>query len=218
MLGLIIGGLAAAGSMIMSCAGTIGTALASSASSLLGVVGKHLVPVSNIISSLAQILGIFKKEDTPEDLGRRAIVSTQKPEDFDSTEQYIEHLRNDIELDQEKMKKETDVEKMAYTAIGAGIGIKSISEKKGFDIPMETWVTFAKLGMEIKEKEINALLDFFKGDIGKVSEYAEGKLSAKEEMEVGGRLMDHFKEDNPAMPEADIEKKVMDFDTSGKHL
>jgi len=218
MFGLILGGLAAAGSMIMSCAGTIGGALASSASTLLGVVGKHLGPVSNIISSIAEMLGIFKKEDTPEDLGRRAVESDKKPEDFDSTEQYIEHLRNDIEIDKEKMKNETDVDKMAYTAIGASIGIKGISEKKGFDIPTETLVTFAKLGMETKEKEINDLLDSFKGDIGKVSEYAEGKLGAKEEMAVGDRLIDHFQEKNPTMSEADIEKKVMALEISGGKL
>ena len=215
MLGAVIGGLAAAGSMIMSYAGTIGTALASSASTLLSMAGKNLGPISNIVASLAQILGVFQAKDHPEDLGRRATVSTQKPEDFESTEQYIEHLRNDIKLDVEAMKKETDIDRTAYTAIGAGIAIKGLSESKGFDIPVEALVTFAKLGMETKEKEINALLDSFQGDISKVSEYAEGKLGAQEEVAVGDRLADHFKEEYPTMSEADIEKKVMALEISG---
>jgi len=202
-------------SAVGSCVSAVGSVLASSAQLLVSVAGAYLGPVVNVISAVAQMLGVFKKEDDPEDLGRRAAISDKKPEDFDSTEQYIEHLRNDIQIDKEKMKKETDIDKAAYQAIGAGIAVKGISEKKGFDIPMEAWVTFAKLGMENKEKEVNALLDDFKGDIGKVSEYAEGKLSAKEEMVVGDRLVDCYKKLEPSMSEAEIERKVMQLETGG---
>jgi len=201
--------------VVSSVASSIGSALSSAASGLLKVAGAYFSPMVNIISAVAQMLGVFKKEDNPEDLGRRASISEKKPEDFDSTEQYIEHLKNDIQIDREKMKKETNIDKMAYQAIGAGIAVKGISEKKGFDIPLEAWATFAKLGMEHKEKEVNALLDDFKGDIGKLTEYAEGKLNAKDEMTVGNQLVETYQRLEPAMSEADIEKKVMELEVGG---
>ena len=202
-------------SAVSSVASSIGSGLASAAKGLLSVAGSYFSPMVNIISSVAQMLGVCNKEDSPEDLGRRAVESNKKPEDFDSTEQYIEHLKNDIQIDQEKMKTETDIDKMAYTAIGAGIEVKGISEKKGFEIPLETWATFAKLGMEDKEQEVNALLDDFKSDVGKLTDYAEGKLNAKEEMTVGNQLVETYQRLEPDMPEADIEKKVMQFETGG---
>jgi len=200
---------------VSDVASSVGSALASAATSLVNIAGSWLGSVANTIGNVAKMLGAFQKEDTPEDLGRRATLSDQKPEDFDSIEAYIDHLKSDIQVDKEKIKLEEKSDKMAYQAIGATIGMKAIEEKKGFEIPMKTWVTFAKLGMENKESEVNALLDNFKGDVGQLTEYAEGKLDAKKEMEVGDKMAETYKTLEPELSEAAIEKKVMEMEISG---
>jgi len=212
---VIIGALASAAVSFISSVGSAIGSLAPMAKTMLELVGKHIGPIANIVSSIAQVMGIFKHGDAPEDLGRKATLSDQKPEDFDSTEAYIDHLRNEVHVDKEKIKNETDAEKLAYTALGASMAIKGIDEKKGFETPIGVWATFAKLGMENNAKEINALLDAFKEDASKIQEYAEGKLDAKEEMKVGDQLAETYKEMNPTMSETDIEKKVMQMEISG---
>jgi len=216
VIGLILGAVSAAMSVISSVASTVGPVLATAAKTCLSVAEKYFLPTMNIIESVAQISGVLRQNDHAEDLGRRAAVSEEKPENFDSTAAYIDHLKNEIQIDKEKMAAESPAEKLAYTALGAGVALKGIEEKKGFEVPMAVWETFAKLDLENKGKEVNALLDTFKGDAGKLADYAEGNLDAKSEAVVGDKLVETYQTLEPDMSEADIEKKVMQMEISDK--
>jgi len=200
-------------SALSDMARSVGSALANAAKTVLSVGGSFFSPMINIIASIGKMIGVLDKNDNLEDLGRRAELSDKKPEDFDSIKEYIQHLRNDIILDREKMEKESKDRKMAYEAIGATITMKGINEKKGFEIPVEAWATFAKLGLADKEKEVNALLDSFKGDkIDDFVGYVEGKLSPDKEVEVGDQLVETYKALEPGLSEEDIEKRVMNLE------
>jgi len=206
---LVSGAVSAVGSMVSS----IGGALASTAKMALNVAGSWFTPMINIITQIGKMLGILEEKDDPEDLGRRAELSDKKPDDFDSIQEYIQHLKNDIQIDREKMAAESDDKKMAYKAVGATITMKGINEHKGFEIPLEAWVSFAKLGLENKEKEVNALLDSFKGDkIDDFVGYVEGNLEPDKELEVGDQLVETYKSLEPGLSEAEIEKKVMELE------
>jgi hypothetical protein len=149
--------VSAASSLISS----VGGALASSAGSFLKVASPWLGSVMQVIQVVSTLLGILNSEDNIEELGAKAMDADKKPEDFDSNAEYIDYLRNDIELDREKFENATDVEKTARQAVGASIVIKGIEEKKGFDIPVTTWVAMAKLGLGDKAEEIHKILDTF---------------------------------------------------------
>ena len=116
--------------VVSSVAGSIGGALASSASSFLKVASPYLSVVLDVISVVSQLLGILNPEDDIEEMGAKAMEADKKPEDFDSNAEYIDYLRNDIELDKEKFENATDSERVARQAVGASIVIKGIEEKK----------------------------------------------------------------------------------------
>lgn len=213
-LGSLVSGAISAVSNIAS---SVGSALAGAAKTALSVAGSFFTPMINIITSIGKMIGVLDKNDTPEDLGRRADLSDKKPEDFDSIKEYIQHLKNDITIDREKIEKESKDKKMAYQAIGATITMKGINEQKGYDIPAEAWASFAKLGLENKEKEVNALLDSFKGEkIKDFIDYVEGCHTPDKEIEVGDRLVETYKSLEPSLSEAEIEKKVMELELSSE--
>jgi len=200
-------------SAIGNAIGSLGSTLVSSASTFLKVASPYLSVVLDVISVVSQLLGILNPEDDIEEMGAKAMEADKKPEDFDSNAEYIDYLRNDIELDKEKFENATDAEKVARQAVGASIVIKGIEEKKGFDIPMTTWVAMAKLGLDDKANEIDKILDTFKeGKLEDFVKYTEGKLDAKREIAVGDSLVNMYKELEPNMSEEDIEKKVMKMD------
>jgi len=211
-IGSCIGGAVSA---IGGAISSIGGALASAASTFLKVAGEFLGPVAQIISAISNMLGIKKEEEDLEEIGAKAMQSDKKPEDFDNYTDYINHLRNDIQLDKAKFEKAGDAEKLARTAVGATVLAKGIEDKKGFEIPNETWVAMAKLGLENKEKEVDALLDTFKnGKLEDFARYVDGKLDAKTEGEVGDKLVQMYQKLEPSASIEDIEKKVMNMDKS----
>ena len=200
-------------SAISSAIGSIGSALASSAGHFLKVASPWLGAVMQVIQVVSTLLGILNSEDDIEELGAKAMEADKKPENFDSNAEYIDYLRNDIELDREKFENATDVEKTARQAVGASIVIKGIEEKKGFDIPVTTWVAMAKLGLGEKAEEIDKILETFKdGKLEDFVDYTEGKLEAKKEVEVGDSLVEMYQELEPSMSIEEIEDKVMNMD------
>ena len=126
-------------------ASSIGSALVSGATSLVSTissVGAKLLgsaSIGEVISGIGKILGLFTEDDDEDldDLGCRACQSDAKPEDFDSTEQYINHLKNDIQYDKEQARAEMEkdpTKKYAYAAVGVTIAGNGISEKLGIDL------------------------------------------------------------------------------------
>ena len=196
-----------------SAISSIGGTLASNAGNFLKVASPLLSTVMKVIEVVSTFLSILKPEDGVEELGAKAMDADKKPEDFDSNAEYIDYLRNDIELDKEKFENATDVDKIARQAVGASIVIKGIEENKGFDIPVTTWVAMAKLGLGDKAEEIDKILDTFKdGKLEDFVDYTEGKLEAKKELEVGDTLVEMYQKIEPSMSIDEIEDKVMKMD------
>lgn len=203
---------------VSSAVSSIGSALVSSASKLLDIAGTRLSPIVTIIQIVATLIGVLTKEDDVEELGAKAMQpESKKPEDFDSNAEYIDYLREEVKLDKEKFDKAGDVEKTARTAVGASIVAKGISERKGFDIPLETWVAMAKLNLTDKAQEVDKLLETFKdGKLEDFAKYVDGKLDIKKEGEIGDELVDMYKELEPNTSIEEIEDRVMKMDVGGK--
>ncbi len=204
-------------SVISSTVSSIGGALASSASSFLKIASPWLGQIIEVIQTVGMLLNILQPKDNIEELGAKAMKADKKPEDFDTNAEYIDYLRNEVKLDQEKFDKATNAEKVARMAVGATIVAKGIEEKKGFDIPLTTWVAMAKLNLEDKAKEIDSILETFKnGKLEDFVKYTEGKLDAQKEIEIGDSLVEMYKKLEPNMSEKEIEDKVIKMEVGTK--
>ena len=194
-------------------ASSVGSFIAGTASSLLSVAGKYLNPVCSIIEIVAKIIGLLNENETPEELGDKAIRADKKPEDFDSINEYINYLREEIQFDSGEFEKLSKEDKTVRKAVGSAILVKGINEKKDTDIPLETWVAMGKLNLQEKSNEINAILDNFKKEeYGDFAKYVDGNLSPDKELEVGQKLVDMYKKIYPDLSENELEQKVKNME------
>lgn len=147
--------LSSACSVVCSCVGRIcsgiagalgGTALGGAISSFVTKIGL-VIPGLDIISAIFMIVDIVckisealgikdKDKDEPDELAMKAEKDDKTPEDFESTEAYIKHLQEDIQLSKEEKEKLDNMspeERAAYRATGTYLYAKACNEKLGFD-------------------------------------------------------------------------------------
>lgn len=211
------------GSICSRIGGSISSGISSFARGLVTpIVDRPLNPFINtwtvlckIISGIAEALGLKKEEETPEELGYKAEEAGKegkKPEDFDSTEAYIEYLRKEVKIDQERFDKLENKDKVAYGAIGSALYVKSMEEKYDMKMSPEFWTTVSK--MDMKSEEVKAYIDKFKEngmtDMKDMANYIERKPleGAKSRREMTGIMMETLRELNPDLSEDALADKL----------
>ena len=202
-------------SAVGSICSSIGGAIAAGIGALASVIAPHLGPIAQIVTAIAQVLGIFTKDDNPEDLGEAMRKSDKKPEDFDSINDYIAHLREEIKsgkivLDEDK----TDLQKNIDTALGAGLSIKAIDEKYNLQTSAEFWVFSGKKFEEgkLNENEIHSMLKTAsdkKINPTDMANYVEDKelSSGVQKSEISSALKESLQEANPTLSKEEITEK-----------
>ena len=148
--------------------------------------------VTSLISSVAELLGLKDEDGSSEELGLKSEIADRKPEDFDSREEYISYLRDDVELDKydrEKLNNENLKEK--YTAKGLNIEMGAINEKMDVNLGIENYVMMAKAGIN-KAQDFMIIIDTFKekGVEPLINEAIERLIPIKE----GATVIDTLKE------------------------
>lgn len=148
--------------------------------------------VTSLISSVAELLGLKDEDDSSEEIGMKSEKADRKPEDFDSREEYISYLRDDVELDEydrEKLNDESLKEK--YSAKGLGIEVGAINEKMEVNLGIEDYVVMAKAGIN-KVQDFMTIIDTFKEKEVKplINEAIERLIPMKE----GATVIDTLKE------------------------
>jgi hypothetical protein len=206
--------------VISSVSDKIGAFLSTASTSLLKVAIPYLGTLSTIVQVISTLLNILKPEDKIDELGDRAINSDKKLEDFDTTQEYINYLKNDVEFDKDEFDKLSQEAKTVRTAIGTSIVMKAINEKKGFEISTDTWVTLSKLAekgiiKETKPEEFNTILNTFKDKQTDLNDYVKGELDPTRELEVGDKLVELYQELEPNLSKDEIEKKVIQMEIGG---
>lgn len=181
----------------------------------IGLILAGIAVVVGIVSAIAEKLGIKTEEETPEELGMKAEEAEKKPEDFDSIEAYIEYLRNEIQIDKQKLEKLSDEDRVKYTAIGTAIYIKGIEEKYGIQAPAEFWNTAAE--MKLSGDEVKGYMDTFreKGitNMKDMSDYIRGEApeSGTKPVVVSDAIMDTLKKTYPELSEEALEEKFCEL-------
>lgn len=202
-------------SAIGSVCCAIGGAIATGIGALANAIAPYLGPLGQIVIAIAQTLGILDKDDNLEDLGEAMRKSDKKPEDFDSINDYIAHLREEIKsgkiaLDEGK----TDLQKNIDTALGAGLSIKAIDEKYNLQTSAEFWVFSGKKFEEGKldTDEIHSMLKTAsdkKMNPTDMANYVEDKelSSGVQKSEVSSAIKESLQEANPTLSKEEITEK-----------
>lgn len=190
-IGAIVGGASKAIGFIGNVAGKIGGAISGFAEKAVNIIakipnidfGKIIPAIGNIIEGVMKVLGI-KTEDDPAVLGAKVEQCDKKMEDFDNdVESYIQYLREEVKLDEEKFNKLTDEEKLGYKVVGMSLETKAIEEKIGdVEISPECLAMLAKInaeGIHVEAKELVGIINVLKSEgitnLNDVVEFFEGK-------------------------------------------
>lgn len=224
--GAICSGISRACSTIDSVVSTVGKAVSGFAKTIIlpfpkiELAIKAIEVIATIVSALAEALGFKEENEEVDELGAKAVQCDKKPEDFDSTEKYIEYLRNEVKLDEEKFNNMSESEKLACNAVGVSILTKGVEEKAGVSISPEFLLEIAKLKNNniIDGKEILTYIDTFKSNgltnMKDMSDYLKASLDEFKIEKVDSAVVDAIKKLNPNMSDDAIQEKVVDMKRS----
>ena len=180
--GFISGAIGAVGSFLGGAIGIAATAIA-------GLVGSPVFgAVVGLISLVSTVIGLTKKDEKQEELGAKAMLSDKKPQDFDSHQAYIDHLRNDIELTPEiKDKLKND----KCTVLGASVEWNGLNEKMGINMDIASLVKLVEAGVKTPE-QFQTIANTFKSKEvePKINDAIERNIPMKE----GAKIVDTLKE------------------------
>ncbi|WP_405632163.1 hypothetical protein [Pseudoalteromonas sp. Ld20] len=197
-------------SVISSAVSSIGSSIASAATSIASLGISLAAKVSDAIKSVGISLGIINPEDTMEELGERAMLSDKKSEDFDSINDYIDHLRNNVVFDKEKFDNLDEKDLLARSSIGASITLKGINEK--LDATVTTSFMAKVVSQELETDEIIGTIKAYKEKELKLDNYElylNDELSLDETTKHSNALVDAYQKLEPELSIEQIENKVM---------
>lgn len=168
-------------SAVSSVCSSIGGAIMGGIGSLAPVISPWLSVAVAVISVLAEIFTEKPKEEKPEELGMKAEQADKKPEDFDSINDYIEYLRQEIKVDDAKLENLSEEERMKYQAVGLGLYVKNIEEKQGMKLdPAFLKVVPEMINLGYTAQDIGNLMQSMKkngvNDMKMYPEFMKGEL------------------------------------------
>ena len=174
--------------------GALGGALGATATAIAWLVGgPAFVAVVGVISAVSSFLGLTNKDEKQEELGAKATFTDKKPDDFDSYQNYINHLSNDVKLtpDVKERLKNDESFKTECASLGASLQWYGINEKIGIDMDIPSFAKLVQAGVQTPE-QFKTIADTFKAkEVNpKISDAMEYRLPMKEKAEV----MDTLKE------------------------
>lgn len=215
------------GNVVSKFVSIIGVAVP--AINVINIVNAILV-VANIVSKLAEAIGIKEKDkDEPDELAMKAEKSDKKPEDFDSVEEYIKYLQEEIELtdeEKEKLEKMDDEKRSAYRATGTYLYTKCINEKLGLDntgiknpeligITADILVDLAKLNDKISPADFIVYARHLHSTGLSMNDFSnylhKSSTNIMLDKKVQNAIVDAMREIDPLISEIDIDKKLFEL-------
>lgn len=213
MLGLIVGICSAVASACAAAATYVGTMVATFATKLvtmLAPIMQELPKILDIVDVIAKLLGITN-EDTPEELGYKAMQAENSIDDFDSAKEYIHYLEKSIKIDEEKYANRTDVEKTTDQVLGTALVTKAISEEKNLDISPEFLVETGK--QNLTGKQVTSIIETYKEHNAKLDlpDYLQGNLHGEEGLKSGDVFAEALGKLYPNLSREAIDEKIVDM-------
>lgn len=211
--------LAAIGGFISAAAAVIGPALSTAATfiatklpAILQTASVIVSAISSIVVNVSKMLSIAPEGELPDELGAKTLQEGTRPiKEGETTQEYLDYLRNEVTLDREKYDKMTAEQKLNCEIIGDTMLAKSIEEKTGIGIPPEFLLVAGQINMEYHT--VNALINAFSNNgidsLGDYAKYIANDMSEKDAIKVGGAIREAISVVNPEMTPEDIEAEVI---------
>lgn len=212
-------------SFVSSVGSAISSGLSSAASwcgekfSTLVSVGKvALDTVGGIAGGLLQGLGIFGKQETPENMGDRALQADAQgifPDTFEDFGEYMESLRN-FELDPEKSKKTTPDEKIFK---GLEVAGRALEDK--FNAPTgsmaNVWVLAGTNPDYFTSERFQSILNSGM-DVASIVDYFEGTLGGGEALEIEDQLVNIDRQTYPGKDDRTSREEIYTAAEAAKNI
>ena len=134
----------------------------------------------NVVSDIAKILGVLGPEENAEDIGAKAMQEGTRPREInESAQDYLDYLRNEVELDREKQAKMDEKDRMACIAAGSALVLATTAEKNDVELT-PTYIANASKSRLLSADNILKMAHKFKDnniEINKFNEYFDNNLS-----------------------------------------
>ncbi|MEG2364071.1 MAG: hypothetical protein RR942_08800 [Romboutsia sp.] len=224
MIGAFIGGLCTLGATAINTIGTaistVGAAVVVGAKALIpalktvGAVIDIVCKVCSIVLEIAHKLGLVEQDEKIEEIGAKTLQEdTRGRLDGESASEYMEYLRNEVELDREKFEKMKDEDKVACSALGTRLVADSIEEKLSFELPSKA--ILAAGFADINSQELKSIIDNFKkNDIKSLDifdKYLSKDLNLSENIKIDKIIVGSIKECNENLSDEGSVEKVLDM-------
>lgn len=217
MLGILAGLVGAAIGAISSIASTVGPAIAAVATTIAKVAPtiEKIITFANVVSGIAQILGVLESDENPEDLGAKAMQDGTRPRMADeSAEEYLNYLKNDVELDKEKQAQMDDKDRLACIATGSALVLSTIAEKENIELSPEFVSNVSKTSLAAGDAlKIASKFKDNNIEVDKFNDYFNNNLSGEELSDVNQVMKDSVKEIHPDMSEKEIRAEINNMGT-----
>lgn len=212
ILAAIGGFLTAAASVIGPALSTAATFIATKLPAILQTASVIVGSITSIVTNVSKMLNIAPEGEQPDELGAKTLQEGTRPiKEGETTQEYLDYLRNEVTLDREKYEKMTAEQKLNCEIIGDVMLAASIEETTGVEIPPEFLVAAGKVQMGYQT--VNALINTFsdKGidSLGDYTKYIENDMSEEDAIKVGGAVRNAISERSPDMTPEEIEAEVV---------
>ncbi len=161
------------------------------------------------------MLGVLKPAEQPEDIGERAIQGAEqgiKPENFNSTKEYIQALRDKIKFDRERFNKLSESELHERRMLGTKITSKGIEEHLEIDpIPNNFLAMTGLLGLSVGQTM--KLLEISKDKkipLEDITDYLKERGKSEKLQGTDGAIKAALLSDNPSLNKEELNHFVME--------
>lgn len=218
MFGFLLGIVSAAVSVISSIAATVGPAIATVAKTIVSLAPtlQKVIIFGNVVSDIAKILGVLGPEENAESIGAKAMQEGTRPREInESAQDYLDYLRNEVELDREKQAKMDEKDRMACIAAGSALVLATTAEKNDVELT-PTYIANASKSRLMSADNILKMAHKFKDnniEINKFNEYFDNNLSGNELLKTHETIKTVVKEINPDMSEKEIRNEITNMES-----
>lgn len=176
----------------------------------------EILAIIQCIAQVVKILGVNEGDDSPEELGMKAEIADKKPEDFDSIEEYIKYLNEEVELEENATENLSETDKVKYGALGTALNIKAIEEKYDINLSPDFLrdITLMKLTGEEVAKCIDKCKENDINDVQDMTDYLRGKDTHSDKSKVSDAIVDSMSEVYPELSKDEIEAKLYEMSDS----
>ncbi len=176
---------------------------------LFELANKMLPQVVKMAESISAVLDVIRPGETAEELGAKAAHAEKKPADFDSINQYVDYLRNDINI-RNIEPSDGAVVKTTRQVLGCSLLVQAVSEKLdiGVSLPFVTTVSNTSIGAEVVVEMLKQYSS--RGlDMDDLAKYLSNELSIDLLDKHGDVLIDAYKVVHPDLNDEQIEQQIV---------